>query len=96
MNTERQLNPSDLTDEQIDRIAFAVIGKLEKYTTNGIEKPLTRQKAAEHIGLGVDMVDKMKRDGVLQPYYFPGSNVPFYYASEINEALRGRKRRSKP
>ena len=91
--TERQLNASELSDEHIDRIAFAVMARVEKYSSGGIEKPLTRVKAAEHLNMGVDYIDKLKRNGVIQAHYFEESGVPYYFASEINEALKGRKKR---
>jgi hypothetical protein len=84
----KHLNPSVLTDEELDRIAFALVGRISKHFVEGSEKPLTREKAAEYMGVSHDTIDRLRRTKVIKPHFLPGLSTPFYFASELYKKIK--------
>jgi hypothetical protein len=87
MSAERQLNPSDLSDQALDRFLFALMGRLNKYYTNGIEVPLTKSEIAEFGRVTERQIDKLVDAGKLTAHRHMNGGDPRFYASEYNASL---------
>lgn len=81
-----QLNPSELTDEQLRVMALALVPHLNRF---GIEeRPLRQDKIAEFLDCSEKHVIHLRNKGVLKAYKFEGDSTPYYYPSECNSKLR--------
>lgn len=82
----KQLNPSDLTDDQLDRIAFAILGKLSKFQVQ--EKPMRVKEAAAFLGISQKHFYHLVNQGKIKLHRLEDKGRPYAYASEINGAVR--------
>ncbi len=87
MSAERQLNPSRLSQEEINAIAFAVAGVLAKHGKFS-EEPLDSEGAAAFLKISQSSLRKMKERGKIKAHYPGGLDIPLYYPSELNKAVK--------
>jgi hypothetical protein len=86
---ERQLNPSEFSDETVRALAVALIPHLNRF---GIEeKPMRQDDIAKMLGVSVKTIIGLTNRGVIKACRFEGLSTPFYYPSEINRELKKRK-----
>jgi hypothetical protein len=86
---EKQFNPSDLSNEQLDRMAFALLGKINKFLV--VETPLTREEAAAFTKLSVSRFDELVRAGkfrIIKPYH---NSHPTFLPSMLIEDMKSWK-----
>jgi hypothetical protein len=87
MSAVRQFNPSDASEEEVDRFLFALMGRFEKHYV-GQERLLTREKLAEMLDYTPQHVDKLVRMGIIKPFRFYDGADPRFKYSQVLEALR--------
>lgn len=83
---EKQLNPTDLTRQDLDRIVFAVQGHAKTFFV--VEKPLDRESAAAYVGIAVSTFDKLTRAGTFPKHKVPGLDIPLFLPSELLEVIK--------
>jgi hypothetical protein len=86
---ERNLNPTNLSTDELDRIAFAVVSRINLYTV--VEKPYDREGIARYVGLSTKSIDRLRRTGVLKAHFFDGLKTAFFFPSEVYQALKKSK-----
>lgn len=86
MNTERTLNPSDFTEDQLKTLAFAIAGQLKKHFD--IERPMGRIAAAEFTGVSQRTFDRMVAAGKFRSHRIEEGAHPYYFPSELLEDLK--------
>ena len=96
METARILKPDDV-DRMLGQIEQAVhdrFDKLEKLVVeNVVEKPLTRQEAAQHCKCSATTLSALITSGdIPSEYVHKFGGQPRFFASELNEAIRKSKR----
>jgi hypothetical protein len=88
MNAEtKHLNPSDLSNEQLERIAFGVATILSKHGLWN-DKPLSAKEAMAFTGFKKNKFFRLVNLGVIKGHMPDPDGHPIYYASEINEGIR--------
>lgn len=90
MSAQKQLNPSDLADQQLELIAVALIPHLNKYGV--IEKPMRQDKAAEFLDCTAKHIIALVKANKIEEHRFEENGMPYYFPSEINAALKNRKK----
>jgi hypothetical protein len=82
----KQFNPSDLSDDQLERIGFALMGFFQKY---GVltQKPMTIDMTAQFLGVSVDSIHRLRRQGVITPHFIGDLSTPFYFPLEVFNAF---------
>lgn len=55
-----------------------------------VEKPMSRDELARHLGYSPAHIDKLMRSGIIRAYRFYDGADPRYFASEVIEVLRKR------
>jgi len=90
MSRERQLNNSDYSDESLDRLVFALMGRFQKHFMNGVEIPVTKTGMAEYLSCSERHVDKLTEMGYLTALRFYDGADPRYLVSEALEKLKGK------
>lgn len=83
---QRDLNTSGVSDDTLDRLAFALIGRIKALTV--VEKPMNRKEVAAYLGYSEKHVGKLVNAGVIKPHRFTDDGDPRYLASEILERLK--------
>jgi hypothetical protein len=83
MNSERQLNPTSVSDAELDRLAFAIMGKIKEHYTSGSENPMTRKEIAKYLKCSVAQVDKLIQSKILKPRRLGDGKFPRFFPSEI-------------
>jgi hypothetical protein len=93
MSAEKHLNPSDFSDEQVERLAFTIAGILSKH---GVwhEKPLSPKGAMAFLGVGRKKFYSMVNQGIIKENRPDPNGHAFYYPSEMNEGIKKRNQRS--
>lgn len=79
-------NPSDLSDEQLEKIGFALMGFMQRYGV--VDKPMTTEQLTQFIECSRDTVNKLRHAGVIKPHFFKGLSTPYYLPSEVIAALK--------
>lgn len=82
----KHLNPSDLSDESLDRLAFALVGRLTKYAI--VTRPMKSKEAIEFSGVGKNTFYRMRNAGRIKEHRPFQDCDPVYFADEIIEALK--------
>jgi hypothetical protein len=86
---QRQLNPSEFTDEQCQMMALALLPHLNRF---GIEeRPMRQDKVAEFLDCTEKTIIALRNKGVIKAHRFEADATPYYYPSEINRALKNSK-----
>jgi hypothetical protein len=90
---EHHFNPSDLSNDQVDRIGFAVMGFLQKNAVMTM-KPMTIEQTASFLGgISTDTIHRLRREGVIQPVYIGDLSIPYYMPEEILKAFKKRRQK---
>jgi hypothetical protein len=87
MSAATQLNPSILTNEQLQVIAFALAGELKKLNTP--EPLLTKAEAAEYLRIEYRTLEKRLKSGVYPARLIHRVDGSIYFlASELLEFVK--------
>lgn len=86
MSAERRLNPSEFSNYDLDRLIFAITGRIAQ--THVVERPLDRQGAADYIGISVSKFDRLRRAGIIKPHKIEKLTTNFYLPSELHELIK--------
>lgn len=86
----RTLNTTDLSNEQLERLAFAIAAMLSKKEV-WAERPLRAKEAMSFLGVGKTTFYRMENLGVIKPHKPDPKSHPFYYPSEMNEGIKKAK-----
>lgn len=86
MSAERQLNPTGISDDTLDRLAFALIARVKVLTV--VEKPMNREEVAAYLGYSTKHISKLVDAGVIKAHRFTDDGDPRYLPSEILERLK--------
>jgi len=74
--------------ELLDRLLFALHGRMNEMFSDGVETPVTSEKAREYLGnMSKDAFYRLQRAGVIKGYSFPGLSTKFYFRSQLYETL---------
>lgn len=92
MSAERQLNPSEFTDEQLDRIAFAIAGRVLKIIDTS-KTMLDPEEAAAFTRYSRRRFDELVADGVFIPRRAGENTDPKFVVEELIEQLPQRRRK---
>lgn len=83
---EKVFNPSDLTNEQLDRIAFALSARLEKMGIS--DKPMTKKEAADWMNRSVRQLERYISAGKITLHHIMPNTEGFLLKSEILEVIK--------
>lgn len=86
---ERQLNPSEFSQDQLDRFLFALVGRMKVHFL--VEKPMTKTQLAEYLNYSEAHIGRWVRSGKIKPHRMEEGADPRFLASEALEALTGKK-----
>lgn len=86
----QHLNASDLSDEALDRLAFALAGRLNKYMV--VVKPMKPKEAIPFSGVSRSTFYRMVDKGFIQQFGDPNGD-PLYFPDQIVEGIRNYKRK---
>lgn len=86
MSAEKHLNPSDFSDEQIDRMAFAIIGKLSKYGV--VMGPMDTKEAIRFSRRGETTFYRWVALGIIKQYRPDPDGDPVYFPDQIVEGIK--------
>lgn len=92
MSAERQLNPSEFTDEQLDRIAFAIAGRVLKIIDTS-KTMLDPEEAAAFTRYSRRRFDELVAEGVFIPRRAGENTDPKFVVEELIEQLPQRRRK---
>lgn len=92
MSAERQLNPSEFTDEQLDRIAFAIAGRVLKIIDTS-KTMLDPEEAAAFTRYSRRRFDELVADGVFIPRTAKEDTSPRFVAEELIAQMPQRRRK---
>lgn len=84
--TERQFNPSQLTEDQLKTIAFAIAGTLKNHFAN--ERPMGRKEAALFVGYSERRFDELVRAEKFRSHRIEEGAHPYFFPSELLEDLK--------
>lgn len=90
MSAQHQLNPSDIPAEQLDRILFAIIGRMQKLTV--VEKLLTREEAADYISYAPSTLDRFVAQGLIESEEIEPGADPRFRPSKLLAAFKPKRR----
>lgn len=79
-----ETNP--LSDEQIERLAIALVGKLNKYLV--VVRPMNGKEAIAFTGRGESTFYRWVSLGVIKQYRPDPNGDPVYFADQIVEGIR--------
>lgn len=91
MSAEKHLNPSDFSDEQVERLVFAIIGKLSNY--GFVVKPLKGKEAMRQMGLSSRTFYKWVDLGIIIPYRPDPDGDPVYFLDQMVEGAKNAGKR---
>jgi hypothetical protein len=80
------------TEEDIDKLALAILGRLPKFFLNGVEKPLTKTELADFLKYSPRHIDKLTEQGILKPHRLYDGADPRYFASEAVDILKNQRK----
>lgn len=83
----RTMNTTDLSNEQLDRLAFTLAAVLSKKGL-WLEQPMGAKEAMVFLGVGKTRFYRLENLGVIKPHKPDPDGHPFYYPSEMNEGIR--------
>jgi hypothetical protein len=86
MSAEKHLNPSDFSDEQVERLAFAILGFLGKYGV--VARPMNGKEAIAFTGRGETTFYKWVDLGIIKAFRPDPNGDPVYFADQIVEGLK--------
>lgn len=92
MSAERQLNPSEFTDEQLDRIAFAIAGRVLKIIDTS-KTMLDPEEAAAFTRYSRRRFDELVAEGVFIPRRAGENTDPKFVVEELIQQLPQRRRK---
>jgi excisionase family DNA binding protein len=87
--TEIQFVPDGQNYKDIDRLIFAIQGRLGKLFM--VEKPMHRKDAAVYLGIAVRTLDQLTSDGKIPFHRIDGISAKLYLPSELHEHIRKSK-----
>jgi excisionase family DNA binding protein len=82
----RQFNPSEVPSESLERLAFALIGQLDKIGIT--DRPMRIKEAAEWMGVSQKHVHHLINIGALKAHRLEEKGNPFLLRSEIIERIK--------
>jgi hypothetical protein len=87
----QHLNPSDLSDEALGRLAFAIAGVLSKH---GVwhERPLAAKDAMSFMNIGRKKFYSLINKGIIKEHRPDPDGHAWYFPSEIVEGIKNKKR----
>jgi hypothetical protein len=87
----KHLNPSDFSDDQLDRLAFALVGKLQKYFV--VDRPMRAKEAAEFCGISEKHLYHLVNLGVIKDFRPDPKGHAFFIPSQMIEAIKNHKQK---
>lgn len=85
MNADRHLNPSDLSDQQIRTLAFAIAPLIKE---SFVEDVLTEEEAAQHVRYGLRTFQRHVASGKFRRCGVNENAEPRFFKSMLNEDLK--------
>lgn len=86
MSAEKHLNPSDFSDEQVERLAFAILGFLGKYGV--VARPMNGKEAIAFTGRGESTFYRWEAQGIIKGHRPDPKGDKIYFADEIVKDLK--------
>lgn len=83
---EKHINGSDLSNEQLERLAYALVIQLDKIGIT--DKPMRIKEVADFVGVSKRTVTNWMNKGIIKPHRLEEKGDPFFLRSEIIEAIR--------
>lgn len=84
---EKQLNPSDLTSEQLDRLAFALIGHLSKFGLF-VPRPMKMKEALEFCRVSRTTFQHWINIGKIKDHRVDEKGNPLFLPDEMYQAIK--------
>ena len=82
----KHLNPSDLPDDALDRLAFALVGRMQQYGV--VVKPMRTKEAIRFCGFGATTFHKWKALGIIKEFRPDPNGDAVYFPDQITEGIK--------
>jgi len=82
---EHQFNPSDLTNEQLDRIAMALYPRIQKLNE---DRPMSAKEAYTWMGIASPTFYRLVSKGAIKGHRLTSDSDPVYLKSEIINSIK--------
>lgn len=86
MSAEKHLNPSDYSDEQVERLAFAILGQISKYGV--VVGPLSAKEAIAFTRRGETTFYRWVDLGIIKQFRPDPNGDPVYFPDQIVEGIK--------
>lgn len=82
----RQLNPSEFSQETIDRLIFAVTGRSTKLSV--VNKPMRIAEACAFLGVSERTFRRLMNSGVIKTHRLEGLETNFFLPEELYDLIK--------